>query len=53
MLHLPLVDGKVLEADDAVKNETYTLTGADNWYDIENQTVYHFGKRQLKKRFQL
>ena len=49
MLHLPLVDGKVLEADDAVKHETYTLTGADNWYDIENQSVYHHRQTSIEK----
>ncbi len=43
----PIINGKPLK--DSHKIEEYTLTGSDNWYDIENQTVDYFRQISVEK----
>ena len=43
----PVIDGKQLK--DQHKIEEYTVTGSDNWYDIENQTVNYFRQHEVEK----
>ena len=43
----PVVDGKQIK--DKHKIEEYTVTGSDNWYDIENQTVDYFRQHEVEK----
>ena len=39
-LRNPIVDGVPVESENKI--EGFTVVGADNWYDIENQTVNYF-----------
>ena len=39
-LRNPIVDGVPIESNDKI--EGFTVVGADNWYDIEHQTVNYY-----------
>ena len=45
-LRNPIVDGAPVES--ANKIEGFTVVGADNWYDIENQTVNYFRQASVE-----
>ena len=45
-LRNPIVDGVPVESDQKI--EDFTVVGADNWYDIENQTVNYFRQSSIE-----
>ena len=46
MLRNPIVDGAPVESENKI--ESATVVGADNWYDIENQTVNYFRQASVE-----
>lgn len=46
MLRNPIVDGAPVESKNKI--ESATVVGADNWYDIENQTVNYFRQASVE-----
>ena len=46
MLRNPMVDGAPVESENKI--ESATVVGADNWYDIENQTVNYFRQASVE-----
>ena len=45
-LRNPIVDGVPVESENKI--EGFTVVGADNWYDIENQTVNYFRQASVE-----
>ncbi len=45
-LRNPIVDGIPVESENKI--ESFTVVGADNWYDIENQTVNYFRQASIE-----
>ena len=45
-LRNPIVDGVPVESENKI--EGFTVVGADNWYDIENQTVNYFRQASIE-----
>ena len=45
-LRNPIVDGAPVESENKI--ESATVVGADNWYDIENQTVNYFRQASVE-----
>ena len=46
LLRNPIVDGAPVESENKI--ESATVVGADNWYDIENQTVNYFRQASVE-----
>ena len=45
-LRNPIVDGAPVESENKI--EGFTVVGADNWYDIENQTVNYYRQASIE-----
>ena len=45
-LRNPIVDGVPIESNDKI--EGFTVVGADNWYDIEHQTVNYYRQTSIE-----
>ena len=45
-LRNPIVDGVPVQSENKI--EGFTVVGADNWYDIENQTVNYFRQASVE-----